>query len=58
MIKNTFKEMNICNDNQPTFPVYYPIAKLDYFMSDYSNYTFTVLDSKLSDHKPISLVLN
>ena len=58
IIKNTFKEMYICNDNQPTFPVYYPIVKLDYFISDYSNYTFNVLDSKLSDHKPISMVLN
>ena len=58
LINNTFKEYNICNDDKLTYPSSKPIMKLDYFITNYENYTYKVLDSNLSDHKAISLNIN
>ncbi len=58
LINNTFKDYNICNDDKLTYPSSKPIMKLDYFITNYKNYTYKVLDSNLSDHKAISLNIN
>lgn len=58
LIKKSFKDYNICNDEKLTFPSAKPILKLDYFITDYDNYSYKVLESNLSDHKAISLLVN
>jgi len=58
LISKNIGELSICNNDKLTYPVYKPLLKLDYFITDYKDYTFDVLDSELSDHKPISLVIN
>lgn len=58
LISKNLDELSICNNDKLTYPVYKPLLKLDYFVTDYKDYTFDVLDSELSDHKPISLLIN
>lgn len=58
LIHKNINDLSICNNKKLTFPVYKPILKLDYFVTDYNNYTFDVIESQLSDHKPISLIVN
>ena len=61
IMKNVKEKYNEFINNNYTYPANYPLVKLDYaFISknkDINNYDLEILESQLSDHKPICFYL-
>ena len=61
LMKNVKVKYNEFINNNYTYPANYPLVKLDYaFISknnDTNNYNLEILESQLSDHKPICFYL-